>query len=345
MADLRPAFDPQHHLIKLPRRVKDRDGRYTTVYDDYLEVKWRLCWFRDRYPQGQLETEEICVDLERGYTRYKARVADGEGGTATGYGTETKAEFADYVERAETRALGRALAALGIGTQFVGEDLTEGDHVADAPVAPAPAPAPTNGHPSDAPTREPAGRPTAADITVLTTLAVVECREDPEVFAQRLRTLIRLKPSASVAPKLLTRTMSMTQFMEAMAYYQRLQVQLSRPTEMPDGPVSESRAPDAPETAPTLDSAPTPGDVRTGEDAPTPVSSHSDQASTREGLYATPQQLAALKRLAARVGPEAAEDLQDVLDHVPKGLVPDLYQRIEVRLQARLNGRKTVAVA
>src|SRR5882724_12351699 len=47
-----------------------------------------------------------------------------------------------YVERAETRARGRALAALGIGTQFVGQDLTEGEHVADAPVRPL---APTNG--------------------------------------------------------------------------------------------------------------------------------------------------------------------------------------------------------
>jgi hypothetical protein len=46
----------------------------------------------------------------------------------------TAADFADYCERAETRAIGRALAALGIGTQFVGQDLTEGEHVADAPV-------------------------------------------------------------------------------------------------------------------------------------------------------------------------------------------------------------------
>jgi hypothetical protein len=104
-------FDPQPHLIKLPRKVKGRaTGHYTTVYDDYLEVKGRLCWFRDRYPHGVIETA---------------------------------AEFADYCEWAETRALGRALAALGIGTQFVGQDLTEGDHVADAPVRP---PAATNGH-------------------------------------------------------------------------------------------------------------------------------------------------------------------------------------------------------
>jgi hypothetical protein len=138
-------FDPQSHLIQLPRRVKDRQtGQVTTVYDDYLEVKWRLVWFREKFPRGVIETHEICVDLERGYARYRAVVEDGEGGKATGFGTETAAGFADYVERAETRALGRALAALGIGTQFVGQDLTEGDHVADAPVARSPA-SPSNG--------------------------------------------------------------------------------------------------------------------------------------------------------------------------------------------------------
>jgi hypothetical protein len=129
-------FDPQDHLIQLPRRVKDpKTGHYSTVYDTYLEVKWRLVWFRERYPHGVITTEEVCVDLDRGYARYRCVVEDGQGGKATGYGTEIAADFADFCERAETRALGRALAALGIGTQFVGLDLTEGDHVADAPVA------------------------------------------------------------------------------------------------------------------------------------------------------------------------------------------------------------------
>src|SRR5918992_5617622 len=128
-------FDPKPHLIQLPRKVKDpHTGHWTTRLEDYLEVKWRLCWFRDRYPHGRITTAEVCVDLDRGYARYQATVEDGEGGTATGFGTETAADFPDFCERAETRALGRALAALGIGTQFVDQDLTEGDHVADAPV-------------------------------------------------------------------------------------------------------------------------------------------------------------------------------------------------------------------
>ena len=97
-------------------------------------------------PARVVTTEEVCVDLERGYARYKATVDDGEGGRATGHGTETAPGFADYVERAETRALGRALAALGIGTQFVGQDLTEGEHVAGCGRQP---PAATNGHPPE----------------------------------------------------------------------------------------------------------------------------------------------------------------------------------------------------
>jgi hypothetical protein len=156
-------FDAQAHLIQLPRRVKDRQtGQYITVYDDYLEVKWRLVWFREKFPRGVIHTEEIWVDLERGYARYRAMVEDGEGGKATGYGTETAEGFADYVERAETRALGRALAALGLGTQFVGADLTEGEHVVDAPVASA------NRQPAVPPPETP--RPDAGETPLPTTI-------------------------------------------------------------------------------------------------------------------------------------------------------------------------------
>jgi hypothetical protein len=145
-------FDPKPHLMQLPRRVKvPQTGQLTTRLEDYLEVKWRLVWFRECCPRGVITTEEICVDLERGYARFRCVVSDGEGGQATGYGTETAAGFADYVERAETRALGRALAALGIGTQFVGQDLTEGEHIVDAPVvAITGRAAASNGHPTPA---------------------------------------------------------------------------------------------------------------------------------------------------------------------------------------------------
>src|SRR2546430_14560266 len=118
-------FDPQPYLIRLPRKVKDKaTGHYTTVYDDYLEVKWRLCWFRDRYPHGVITTEEVCVDLDRGYAPYRATVEDGQGCKATGFGTERQAGFAPHWERGEDRALGRPLWAIAIGPQSVGPELT-----------------------------------------------------------------------------------------------------------------------------------------------------------------------------------------------------------------------------
>ncbi len=49
---------------------------------------------------------------------FRAEVILPNGGRATGYGSEAQADFADYIEKAETKAIGRALAALGYGTQF-----------------------------------------------------------------------------------------------------------------------------------------------------------------------------------------------------------------------------------
>jgi hypothetical protein len=185
-------------------------------------------------------------------------------------------------------------------------------------------------------------------------LAVVQCEEDPEAFAQRIRRIMKLKPTASVAPKLLTRTMLMSQYLEVLGYYQRLKAQLDRPnisledhgdgSTTPTSPVAES-APlptEAPTAVPFVASSSAPASVP--PEAPTDAAGPGQPANPA-AVYATRGEIAALKRLAARVGAEAAEDLQDVLDHAPKGLVPDLYQRIEAWLQARLNGQKAGAVA
>jgi hypothetical protein len=129
-------FDPKAHLIQLPRRVKDPvTGHFTTRQDEYLEVKWRLVWFREKYPHGSIITETVLLDWDKGVCIHRAHVGDGEGGMATGTGTEIRKSFEDFVEKSETRAVGRALAALGIGTQFVGAELSEGKHICDAPVS------------------------------------------------------------------------------------------------------------------------------------------------------------------------------------------------------------------
>ena len=123
MAD-RP-FDPSRHLTHL-------NGR------DYLEVKWRLLWLRTEHPEAIISTE--MVKHEAGLALFRAHVGLPEGGSATGWGSETSSDFTDYIEKAETKALGRALAALGYGTQFCedfdfSEGRSDGDYaVVDTPV-------------------------------------------------------------------------------------------------------------------------------------------------------------------------------------------------------------------
>jgi hypothetical protein len=83
---------------------------------DYLEVKWRLVWLRDRHPDASIET--TLVSHEDNIAVFRARVQIPEGGSSTGWGSESAGDFRDYLEKAETKAIGRALAALGFGTQF-----------------------------------------------------------------------------------------------------------------------------------------------------------------------------------------------------------------------------------
>lgn len=113
-------FNPNEHISRLKGK-------------DYLEVKWRLVWFRDQYPHGEIRTSIAHIDTEKGIAVFKAEISDGEGGHSEGHGSETAKDFGDYLEKAETKAIGRALAALGYGTQFAPE-MEEGEHVVDSPV-------------------------------------------------------------------------------------------------------------------------------------------------------------------------------------------------------------------
>ena len=115
------AFDPTRHLTKVSGR-------------DYLEVKWRLVWLRDTHPEAQIETE--LVQHQNQMAVFRARVTLPSGASATGWGSEGADDFGDYLEKAETKALGRALAALGFGTQFCPDfDFgAEQQRVVDSPV-------------------------------------------------------------------------------------------------------------------------------------------------------------------------------------------------------------------
>jgi hypothetical protein len=106
----------------------------------YLQVAGRVLLFRDVHPSGGIHTELITLDLDKGFAQYKAVVVDANGAIlATAYGSETLKGFpTGWIEKAETVAVGRALAAAGFGTQFALADFH--DHhdakLADAPVTP-----------------------------------------------------------------------------------------------------------------------------------------------------------------------------------------------------------------
>lgn len=115
MADGTNRFDPSRHLTKISG-------------SDYLAVKWRLLWLRQEHPDAVIDTELMAHADQMAI--FRARVTLPGGGSATGWGSETYGDFRDYLEKAESKALGRALAALGYGTQFAGD--SEAD---DAPAA------------------------------------------------------------------------------------------------------------------------------------------------------------------------------------------------------------------
>jgi len=82
---------------------------------------------------SETQRSEKMIKRAKGYAMFKATVKDGKGGIATGYKSEKAASFSEYAEKAETGAIGRALAALGYGTQFAPE-LNEEHRIVDAPV-------------------------------------------------------------------------------------------------------------------------------------------------------------------------------------------------------------------
>lgn len=128
-------FDPRPHLMRLDK-------------GDYLEVKWRLVWLHDEHVEGVEIATELVSSAPVAKTRYtkggssevagerfifRARVTTPTG-SATGWGSEDTVDFKDALEKAETKALGRALAALGYGAQFAADFADGPEPAADAPI-------------------------------------------------------------------------------------------------------------------------------------------------------------------------------------------------------------------
>jgi len=142
-------FNPSEHLLNIGTANKPRM---------YLETKYRLVWLREQYPEAQIETEIVHLDLEKevsaevfewdeqlrksvkvtkhgqGIVIMRATVKLPNGAIGTGTKMQNGAEFSEWLEKCETGAIGRALAGLGYGTAAT-DEMSEGEgRVVDAPV-------------------------------------------------------------------------------------------------------------------------------------------------------------------------------------------------------------------
>lgn len=112
-------FNPNEHLISLKGKA-------------YLQVMWRLVWFREEKPNWCIDTK--LEQLTDNHAVFSAKIYDESGvQKSAGYGSESSKDFGDFIEKAETKAVGRALAMLGYGTQFAPE-LDEEHRIVDSPV-------------------------------------------------------------------------------------------------------------------------------------------------------------------------------------------------------------------
>src|SRR5688572_10565974 len=129
-------FDPMKYMLKLPkhRKVSLPNGqvRFEKTEADYLPVAARIAWFRREHPLWSIITE-IELQADKAVVM-KATIKDMLGTViATARKKETEAGFPDYIEKAETGAIGRALAMCGYGT-LQAPEFDEQDRLADAPV-------------------------------------------------------------------------------------------------------------------------------------------------------------------------------------------------------------------
>lgn len=128
-------FYPQEHLINLKGK-------------NYLQVAHRVAWFKTEHGEdGAITTDVLQTEP---FPLVKAYISIAGAVIATGHGTAQVSNNAVYkgreIEKAETAAIGRALANAGYGTQFSEMLDDDSDDLADSPTQRQPN-KPTNGKP------------------------------------------------------------------------------------------------------------------------------------------------------------------------------------------------------
>ena len=110
----------------------------------YLQVAHRIAWLANEVPNYDITTQPLQLEQDRAVFKATISILEKSGDgvwhvakKAIATKSETIKGFADFIEKAETGAIGRALAMLGYGTQFTGDELDEGVRLADSPIDPA----------------------------------------------------------------------------------------------------------------------------------------------------------------------------------------------------------------
>jgi hypothetical protein len=146
-------FNPSDHMRVLVHKNKRGE---VVGESHYLDVKWRIAWLRSAsgvieghlpaHPTWRIESEALMpiTDMVRdGFAVFRARLwgQEGDGGEfdvwtmiSEAHGSEDKDDWRDFIEKAETKAIGRCLANAGYGTAAAAE-FEEGDRIADSGVA------------------------------------------------------------------------------------------------------------------------------------------------------------------------------------------------------------------
>lgn len=103
----------------------------------YLMVAHRLQWLNEVHPNFEIKTEILKMDKDESVVKATVTIFDSNGKvvkSASATKREDSKGFGDHLEKAETGAVGRALALTGLGTQFALSDLDEGDRIVDSPL-------------------------------------------------------------------------------------------------------------------------------------------------------------------------------------------------------------------
>ena len=232
--------------------------------------------------------------------------------------------LANALMKAETKAKRRVtLSIAGLGSL----DETELDTIPQDPSAVIPSKEPPA---SEEPPAE--VHPTADHINSLVEMASA-CGVEHGSFGRHMRQLLDLPTEAKITKKFLRETMTMAQYKSAWQYYNEV---LKKQVEAELQKVEEEildYPPPGDDTSPGESEAITSPTEEGQQTEPSAPVSTADVSS--DDAYATPQQIAALKRLAQQVGDDAYGDVQDMLEHHREGIGLDVYEIVKQRLRAR----------